>query len=102
MVARAKWDDMEPHAVPSHPIRAHRRSWFLLQNRGQVPRQYGGDETREVAAGEPRNGKAHLTITGEIRRANEGSNAGDALGCRPGDNRLDPGGNMFTSDHFDK
>jgi len=41
---------MEPHAVPSHPIRAHRRSWFLLQNRGQVPRQYGGDETREVAA----------------------------------------------------
>ena len=25
---RAEWDEMEPHAVPSHPIRAHGRSWF--------------------------------------------------------------------------
>ena len=25
---RAEWDEMEPRAVPSHPIRAHWRSWF--------------------------------------------------------------------------
>src|SRR5258708_40356020 len=25
---RAEWDEMEPHAVPSHPIHAHKRSWF--------------------------------------------------------------------------
>jgi len=26
--ARAEWDEMEPQSVPSHPIRAHWRSWF--------------------------------------------------------------------------